>query len=511
MASHPQTVGESQRFVGDWVNYCAMPPVEKKRSHTRPPERGLSLSEHELATAGNLLAEFLVSFERSLDHRPVMPVLDRDQLSDLLTTPFPNVGKGVEWLFRNIQENVVPNCTTVAHRRFLAYVLGPPNGIAPYAEAVAAALNQNCNFWQLSPAASVIERRVISWLGSLFGYPETAGGILTSGGSMANLMALRVAMHEKAPIDLHKTGLSGLASPLVVYTSAEAHRSVDKGAAILGLGSDHVHKIPVDADFRLRVDLLQAAIEADRRAGATPFCVVAAAGTVNTGAIDSIDEIGDLCDRESLWLHVDGAYGALFVLSNQMKDWLFSCGRADSITLDPHKLLFAPLEAGCLLVRNREKLRKTFHFTSPYLSAEQDPLLMNFLEYGPQLSRGFKAFKIWCSLQVFGIQAFRTATERMLELSRYMAARVMAEPSLELMAPVQLTAVCFRFKNGASTQTILARLAEEGTALLGPVRIKGRDGIRACITNYRTNESDIDLVLDRLLQLGRAAGPSSSS
>jgi aromatic-L-amino-acid decarboxylase len=435
--------------------------------------------------------------------------LDRNQLSDLFATPFPDVGIGVELLFRDIQEKVVPNCTTVAHRRFLAYVLGPPNGIAPYAEAIAAALNQNCNFWQLSPAASVIERKVISWLGSLFGYPETAGGILTSGGSMATLMALSVAMHEKAPIDLHKTGLSALASPLVLYTSAEAHRSVDKGAAILGLGSDHVRKIPVDADFRLRVDLLQAAIAGDRRAGATPFCVVAAAGTVNTGAIDSIDDIADLCARESLWLHVDGAYGALFVLSNQMKDRLFSCGRADSIALDPHKLLFAPLEAGCLIVRNRDQLRNTFHFTSSYLPDEQDPLLINFLEYGPQLSRGFKAFKIWCSLQAFGVQAFRIAAERMLGLSRYMAARVTSEPLLELMAPVRLTAVCFRFKNGASNHTILARLAEEGTALLGPVHINGRDGIRACITNYRTCESDVDLVVDRLLQLEKD-GPHNS-
>jgi glutamate/tyrosine decarboxylase-like PLP-dependent enzyme len=475
---------------------------EEERSKSRPPERPLTLSDHELATAGNLLTEFLRSFERSLDRRRVMPVLNRKQLSELFATPFPDVGLGVESLFRDIQEKVLPNCTTVAHRRFLAYVLGPPNGIAPYAEAVAAALNQNCNFWQLSPAASVIERKVIAWLGSLFGYPETAGGILTSGGSMANLMALSVAMHEKAPVDLRKAGLSALASPLVVYTSTEAHRSVEKAVAILGLGLDHVRKIPVDSDFRLRLDLLGRAIEEDRRAGATPFCVVAAAGTVNTGAIDSIEAIADLCARENLWLHVDGAYGALFVLCEQMKDCLLSCGRADSIALDPHKLLFAPLEAGCLIVRNGDQLRTTFHFTSSYLSVEQDPLLMNFLEYGPQLSRGFKAFKIWCSLQAFGVEAFRIAADRMLQLSQYMAARVMAEPSMELLAPVQLTAVCFRFKNGARSQTVLARLVEEGTALLGPVHINGRDGIRACITNHRTREIDIDLVMDRLLELG---------
>jgi len=467
-------------------------------------ERALSLSDRELSTAGNLLTEFLRAFEESLDGRRVMPVLDRDQLSELFATPFPELGMGVESLFREIHEKVLPNCTTVAHRRFLAYVLGPPNGIAPYAEAMAAALNQNCNFWQLSPAASVIERKVIAWLGSLFGYPETAGGILTSGGSMANLMALSVAMHQKAPIDLRQAGLAALASPLVVYTSAEAHRSVEKGAAILGLGLDHVRKIPVDADFRLRLDLLEKAIEEDRRAGATPFCVVAAAGTVSTGAIDPIGAIADLCARESLWLHVDGAYGALFILGNRIEECLSACGRADSIALDPHKLLFAPLEAGCLIVRNRDSLRDTFHFTSSYLTVEHDPLLMNYLEYGPQLSRGFKAFKIWCSLQTFGVRAFRTAADRMLELAQYMAARVMAEPSLELMAPVSLTVVCFRFKNGASNHAVLAALVEEGTALLGPVQLGGRDGIRACIANYRTRESDIDLVVDRIVKLGKA-------
>ena len=486
-----------------------MHPPEQERPKGRPPEQALSLSDHELATAGNLLTEFLRSFERSLDDRPVMPVLDHDQLSELFATPFPELGIGVESLFREIEEKVLPNCTTVAHRRFLAYVLGPPNGIAPYAEAVAAALNQNCNFWQLSPAASVIERKVVSWLGSLFGFPESGGGILTSGGSMANLVGLSVAMHEKAPIDLRKAGLSALASPLVVYTSAEAHRSVEKGAAILGLGLDHVRKLPVDADFRFRVDLLEKAIGEDRQAGATPFCVVAAAGTVNTGAIDPIGDLADLCARENLWLHVDGAYGALLVLSNQMKDRLSSCGRADSISLDPHKLLFAPLEAGCLVVRNSDQLRKTFHFTSSYLTVEQDPLMLNFLEYGPQLSRDFKAFKIWCSLRTFGVEAFRMAAERMLELSQYMAARVMADPALELLAPAPLTAVCFRFKNGASSQMVLAKLVEEGTALLGPVHINGRDGIRACITNHRTSKSDIDLVMDRLLQLGGATEPGN--
>jgi len=469
------------------------------QKHSYP---ALNLSDSELAQAGALLTDFLRAFEKSVEQRRVVPILDRDQLSTILSEPFSETGSDVESLFRDIETKVLPNSTTVAHPRFLAYVLGPPNGIAPFAEAVAAALNQNCNIWQLSPAASVIERKITAWLGGLFDYPDGAGGILTSGGSMATLMALSAAVHSKAPIDVRRAGLCGLTSPLVVYTSEEAHKCVEKGAAILGIGLDHVRKIPVDADFRMRMDVLESAIEQDRRAGTTPVCVVATAGTVNTGAIDPLHPLADVCARENLWLHVDGAYGALFVLSPSVRDSLRACSRADSIALDPHKLLFAPLEAGCLLVRDRESLRKAFHFASSYLTVEEDPLLTDFLEYGPQLSRAFKAFKIWCALRLFGIGAFRAAHERMLELAQYLAARITAEPRLQLLAPVTLTAVCFRFREGVDHRRVLDKLAEEGTALLGPVVINGQFGIRACIANYRTTQRDIDLVIERLLALG---------
>jgi aromatic-L-amino-acid decarboxylase len=319
---------------------------------------------------------------------------------------------------------------------------------------------------------------------------------------MATLMALSAAIHSKASVDIRKTGLARLSSPLVVYTSQEAHGCVEKASAILGLGLDNVRKIPVDADFRMRVDALQDAVKLDCREGKTPLCAVATAGTINTGAIDPIEELADLCARENLWLHVDGAYGALFVLSERKRKSLEPCGRADSIALDPHKLLFAPLEAGCLLVRDRDSLRRAFHFPSSYLAVDDDPLLTNFLEYGPQLSRAFRALKIWCALRLFGIAAFRAAHDRMLDLAQHMATRIAAEPRIELLAPVNLTAVCFRFRDGTGSRTVLRKLAEEGTALLGPVLIDGQPGLRACIANFRTSRSDIDLVIDRLLALG---------
>jgi aromatic-L-amino-acid/L-tryptophan decarboxylase len=409
----------------------------------------------------------------------------------------------VERLFCLITDQIAPNSTTIAHPRFLAYVLPPPNGIAPFAESVAAALNQNCNFWQLSPAASVIERKVIGWLAGLFNYSETSGGILTSGGSMASLAAIAAAIQEKYPGDFRRDGLQAGRARLILYTSEEAHRAIEKNAAILGLGLDNVRKIPVDSTFRMRVDLLQAAVRQDREAGHQPFCVVASAGTINTGAIDPLPEIATFCAEEDLWLHVDGAYGALFVLCERCREELQPCGLADSIALDPHKMLFAPLEAGCLLVKDRQKLRCAFQFVSSYLTIDEDPLLINYLEYGPELSRSFKAFKIWCSLQAFGLNAFASAIDHTLELAEYMAERIRQDNALELLAPVHLTAVCFRLKDrtDAENQAVLRKLVDEGTALLGPVQIRGRFGLRACIANYRTERSDIDLVLDRIYQL----------
>lgn len=463
----------------------------------------LNLSDVEIQRAGDLLKEFLRGYEKSLPDRAVFPPLDRAVLTALSAGSFPNEGLGVDRLFQLIDEQVVPNSTATAGPRYLAYVLGTPNGIAPFADAIATALNQNCNFWQLSPAASVIERKVVEWLASLFEFPDTAGGIITSGGSMATLIALAAALNDKFPGDFRRAGLQSGHAPMVLYTSEEAHRCVDKAAATLGIGLNNVRKIPVDKQFRLRADLLEQAIRDDRIAGKHPFCVVAAGGTINTGAIDPIASLAEVCARENLWLHVDGAFGALFVLSGQYREELLPCGLADSIALDPHKLLFSSLEAGCVIMRDKQKLRDAFRFSSSYLPAEEDPLFTDFMDYGPQLSRSFKAFKIWCSLQAFGVKAFVAAIDHTLNMTRYMQSQICADQAFELLAPVGLNAICFRLRNVSDEENraALAQLVRDGTAILGPVRIDGRFGMRACIANYRTQESDIDLILRRLSYL----------
>lgn len=462
----------------------------------------LVLSPAERAQAADALARFVDSYEESLPTRPILPDVDRDTLAKLLAEPFPAEGIGVEGFFADLRDRIVPNSTTIAHPRFLAYVQGPPNGIAPYADAISAVLNQNCNFWQLSPAASVVERSVVQWLAGLFHLGPSAGGILTNGGSGATKDAITTALTDRRP-DFRERGLQSGAPPLVLYTSEEAHRCVDKAAATLGIGLDHVRHIQTDDEFRLRVDLLADAIAADRAAGLEPFCVVATAGTVTSGSIDPIGPIADLCERENLWLHVDGAYGALFVLADSARETFAPLSRADSIALDPHKMLFTPLEAGALVVKDAAKLRAAFAFSSSYLTVAEDDLMLDFMDYGPQLSRSFKALKVWAALRTFGVDAFREAAERCLRLAARLGERVAAEPGLDLLNPVALTAVCVRIDGRRDKEypALLAQLADEGTALLGPARLRGQAAIRACVANYRTTEADIDRIADRLAAL----------
>jgi aromatic-L-amino-acid decarboxylase len=354
----------------------------------------------------------------------------------------------------------------------------------------------------------VIERAVVAWLGGLFGYDDGAGGILTSGGSVATLDALGSALHARRP-RFREQGLQAADPRLVVYTSVEAHWCIDKAAAILGIGLDNVRRVPVDDQYRMRADALGDAIRADRERGFEPLCVVATPGTVTTGSIDPIADIADVCEREHLWLHLDGAYGGLFVLSDRKREAFGACARADSIAVDPHKLLFAPLEAGCLLVRDRTALTKAFAFRPSVGVVDKDPLMPDYMDYGQQLSRSFRALKLWSALQAFGVDAFRAAIDRTLDLARYLAELIEAEPGLELMAPVPLTAVCFRIKDATEDDhaAALTRLAEDGTAFLIPAHLDGRPGIRACVTNYRTTRADIDLIVAQLSGIARQRSP----
>ncbi len=338
------------------------------------------------------------------------------------------------------------------------------------------------------------------------GAHSTAGGLITSGGSAANLIGLTAARDRALGEGARDLGLQGRRSPLTLYASDEVHSSTDKATAQLGLGVQHLRKIPTDDNFRIRMDLLRERVAQDRRDGFAPFCVVASAGTVTTGAVDPLEQIAAFCAEQELWLHVDGAYGALAAISDRFSGPLQALKDADSISLDPHKFLFTSFEAGCILVKDPATLEHSYKVMPSYLAKESDPDFVNFSDLGPQLSRGFKALKIWWSLRYFGIAAYVATVERMSDLAQQMGRIASTTPDFELVAPVTFNAVCFRVAalDDAGNRDVLKRLVESGIAFLGPASVKGRFAMRACFMNLRTQPSDVELIMAEILRLSRS-------
>ena len=470
-----------------------------------PPMGPLLFTPEQHERALKLVGDFSLRYLATVAERPVYPPVDRDALRTLKREPLPRQGQAMETLFAELEQVVVPNSPHTAHPRFLPYVQPSPNALSPYADHVAAVLNQNCNLWHLSPAANVVEQTLLRWFADLFGLPPSAGGIVTSGGSMANLVALTAARDHALGKSARAEGLQAGGAALVLYASEEVHSSIDKAVSILGLGTNHLRHVPTDERFRLRLDALAAAVAADRAAGLRPFCVVASAGTVTTGAIDPIAELATFCREQGLWLHVDGAYGALAALSERFREPMSVIRLADSVSLDPHKFLFCAFEAGCVLVRDRQVLLDAFSAQPSYLTMSEDPDFVDFANQGPQLSRAFKALKVWWSLKHFGADAFAATIERMHDLALYMGDQIERRAEFELLAPVEFNCVCFRVRrlDDAGNRRVLKALVDGGDAFLGPANVKNRIGLRACFMNLRTAQSDVDFILDRLQALAQ--------
>ena len=475
---------------------------ETARKSNVPYDQTLLYDQQDHEHAAELTADFCMRYLEGVFDRPVFPEIDRVALRAIIEAPLPRTGLPLQVLFEEFERVIVPNSTQTAHPRFLPYVQPSPNAISPYAEQVAATVNQNCNLWALSPAANAVEQAVLRWFADAFGFGSEAGGIITSGGSVANLVGLTAARDHHLGDGARTQGLQRCSSRLVAYASDEVHSSIDKAISILGIGTENLRRVPTDADFRMDCAALHRAIEDDRACGHSPFCVIASAGTVTTGAIDPIEEIAQLCQVEGLWLHVDGAYGALSVLSDRFRPRMLAIGLADSVSLDPHKFLFASFEAGCVLVRDRRTLRHAFAASPSYLTLCEDPDFVDFASYGPQLSRGFKALKVWWSLKHFGADAFAGVIERMVDLAAYMGEQCDRRDAFELLAPVTFNCVCFRLRrlSAERNKQALAALVESGRGFLGPASVKGTLGMRACFMNLRTERKDVDAVLDALAE-----------
>ncbi len=450
--------------------------------------RALEISEPELAALLTEATGLASAYWASLADRPSYPPTSGTETARLFDRPWPDEGRGGEVLddFKSMAEHVRP-CTG----RFFGYVAGSGEPVGAVGDFLASVLNQNSTSWRSAPAAVTVERAVVGWLAEAVGCRDFKGS-LCGGGSMANLMGLAIARESRLPAN--EEG----ARPGVVYASEQVHLSIPKAVALLGLGRSNLRLIPVDAEFRLRTDLLAAAIADDRRSGKTPLAIVASVGTVATGAIDPLHAIAAIAEAEDLWLHVDGAFGVLAALAVPEK--FAGLDLADSISLDPHKWLYQPLDCGCLLYRDRDAARRTFSHTDDYvriLNAGPDEAFA-FFEESIELSRRFRGLKLWMSLQYHGRKAYREAISRDLQHAQLLADAVKAHPQLELLAPVPLSAVCFRHRI-KSNESILKRVIARGRVYLSNATINGQFALRACFVNHRTRPDDVSEIVSEVI------------
>ena len=427
-----------------------------------------------------------------------------DQRTRLMDEPLPEDPRASDAILDAFELLVLPHPMGNGSPRFFGWVNSPPAPMGIVGDFLASGMDPSVAGGD--HAGTYVEHATLRWLLALLGLAPDAGAILCSGGSVANLIGLAVMRNRFAP-DVRAAGLRG-APDLVIYTSTEGHSCVEKAVEILGLGHDNLRKLPVDADCRLPTAALRAAIAEDRAAGRTPACVAASAGTVNTGAIDPLDEIADLCAAEGLWFHIDGAYGGFGILAEQTggAGGLYrGFDRADSIAVDPHKWLSIPVECGCAIVRDKAAMRNTFSLVPPYL--RDDTALPWFSEFGIQQTRGFRALKLWMTLQAVGAAGYRREITRQVALTRTLQEKVRSNPALELCSAGPLSVTCFRVRlaggsaaeEDALNRAVTERIQADGEVFLTSTILAGRVGLRACIVNFRTQDADLDALLAAVL------------
>jgi glutamate/tyrosine decarboxylase-like PLP-dependent enzyme len=455
----------------------------------------LDLSPDDFAALAAQVGEQAVEYLRGLDSTPIRPSTTGAESLDLFAGPAPERGMGSAALDALAD---VARHSRAGSGRFFGYVMGSGEPVAALGDFFASVINQNATAWRSGPATAVIERTVTGWLADALGC-RGFSGTLTSGGSLANLMGLAMAREAKAPAN--ETGVTGG----VVYASSEVHMSVGKAVALLGLGRGSLRLLPCDADLRLDPAALRDAVSSDRAAGRTPIAVVASAGTIVTGSVDPIAQIVEVARAADLWVHVDGAYGAPAAMVEP--DLFRGLGDVDSLSVDAHKWLYQPLDCSVLLYRDPAAARRTFSLTDDYAaSLSADPVEGQvFFEETVELSRRVRALKLWLSLRYHGLQAFRESIAGNIAQARRLAALVDAEPRLERVADVPLSAVCFRWTDGdtdaldATNAAILDRVNRRGRVYLSNATVRGHFVLRACITNHRTTDADVAAVVDEVL------------
>ncbi len=464
------------------------------------------------ALAHRMVDESL-DYLRDVRERPTWKPMPDEVRARLTSQPLPRSGMGDIAVYEEFLADVRPYPNGNIHPRFWGWVMGTGTPQAAMEDFLASVMNPNCGGFEQSPI--LVERQVIKWCAELMGFPETAGGILVSGGTIANDLCLAVARQKGAGFDVRADGLQGDHPMLLVYGSTETHGWLKKGCELLGLGAAAFRRVPVLDDYTVDVAEMARMIAADRAAGHRPICIVGTAGTVQTGATDDLMALADLAAREQLWFHIDGAFGAMAALSPETAAQVAGQERADSVAFDLHKWGYMPFDVACVLVRDDADLVETFSASGAYLASEKRGLMAQsgvfFADRGVELTRSFKALKVWMRLRATGTDTLGQHIARNVGQAQRLAAMVTSHAELELMAPAPLNIVNLRYVArgrddaalDALNREILISLQEEGVAVPSGTVIRGRFAIRVAIVNHRSTDDDFDLFLDAVLRLGR--------
>ncbi len=525
-----------------------MSHLMNEREQGNSPAASLDISDDEMRELSARFVELTAEYFQQVKELRVFPDISSEDLARRLRVPLPVEHEPLEKLVADCRA-VISGSRQNGHPRMFGYIASPSTPVGAFANLLASAVNVNVTSWRSSPAATEVEKTVVGWLAEMTGFKESSiegateqaveetGGLLTSGGSMANLNAVFIAHRAKAFEWRRETegaisskGLWNAGAPAIFYASDQVHLSIPKAVDLIGIGREQVRLIPTGEHYRMDVRLLRERIAADTRNGLRPCCIVANAGTVNTGAVDPLAEVARIAREHDLWFHIDGAYGALAALDATKRTLFEGIEQSDSLSLDPHKWLYAPIDCGCLLLRRPERARAAFTETeADYIKVyEQQPdEAFAFWDYGIELSRPFRALKVWLMLRYYGLRRISAAIAADNALAAYMAEQVSASEDLELLAPATLGICCFRYVPAemrraleeagtdarlASVQAgldelnarLMHRIQRGGEAYLSNALLRGRFALRASITNFRTTRRDIDTTLDVVRRAARA-------